>query len=113
MGNFHMSQVSGGQVLGAAAIVAVAVIGGSLVLAQSLNRVTKQLDRTTDRLDSISTAVAQAKDQLGNLQVAAAPAAARPQGDDPNKRYVINVAGSPALGPETARVTIAEFADFQ
>jgi protein-disulfide isomerase len=107
-----MTQVSGGQVLGAAAIVAVAVIGGSLVLAQSLNRVTQQLDRTTERLDEIRTAVAQAKDQLGNLQVAGAPAA-RPQGDDPNKRYVINVAGSPALGPETARVTIAEFADFQ
>ncbi len=107
-----MTQVSGGQVLAAAGIVAVAVVGGSLVLAQSLNRVTQQLDRTTDRLDDIRTAVAQAKDQLANLQVAAAPAA-RPQGDDPNRRYVVNVTGSPFLGPETAEVTIAEFADFQ
>ena len=112
MRNLHLTQVSGGQVLAAAAIVAVAVVGGSLVLGQSLNRVTQQLDRTADRLDDIRTAVAQAKDQLANLQVAAAPAA-RPQADDPGRRYVINVAGSPALGPETPQVTIAEFADFQ
>ena len=107
-----MKEVSGAQVLAAAAIIGVAVVGGSLVLSQSLNRVTQQIDRASDRLDDIRGAVAEAKDQLANLRVAAAPSA-RPTGDDPNRRYVINVAGSPALGPETARVTIAEFADFQ
>ena len=107
-----MTQVSGRQVLAAAAIVGAAVIAGSLLLAQSLNRVTQQLDRTAGRLDDIRGAVADAKDQLANLQVAAAPAA-RPAGDDPNRRYVVNVARSPFRGHETAPVTIAEFADFQ
>ena len=107
-----MTQVSGRQVLGAAAIVGLAVIVGSLVLARSLNQVTQQLDRTTGRLDSIRGAVAEAKDALGNLQVAAAPARAR-RGPDPNRRYVVDVAGAPDRGPETAAVTIVEFSDFQ
>ncbi len=108
-----MTQVSGRQVLAAAAIVGVAVIVGSLVLARSLNQVTQQLDRTAGRLDSIRGAVAEAKDALGNLQVAGAPAAAPRRGPDPNRRYSVNIAGSPGRGPETAAVTIVEFSDFQ
>ena len=109
-----MTQVSGRQVLAAAVIVGVAVIVGSLVLARSLNQVTQQLDRTAGRLDSIRGAVAEAKDALGNLQVAAAPAPAPARrGPDPNKRYTVDIAGAPGRGPETAAVTIVEFSDFQ
>lgn len=36
-----------------------------------------------------------------------------PSGPDPNKVYTIKTQGSPAEGPETAAVTIAEFSDFQ
>jgi protein-disulfide isomerase len=32
---------------------------------------------------------------------------------DPNKRYSVETKGSPAIGPETAPVTIVEFSDFQ
>ena len=107
-----MTQASGRQVIMAAAIVGLAVIAGSLVLAKSLNRVTQQLDRTAGRLDEIRGAVAEAKDALANLEVAAAPAPAR-TGPDPNKRYAVNIKGSPYRGPETAAVTIVEFSDFQ
>jgi protein-disulfide isomerase len=106
-----MTQVSGRQTLGAAAIVGVAVIAGSLILAYSLNRVTEQLDRTTGRLGEIRAAVADAKDALSNLQVAAAPS--RRKGPDPNRRYTVNTKGAPALGSETAAVTIVAFSDFQ
>ena len=100
-----MTQVSGRQALAAAAIVGAAVVLGSLVLALSL-------DRVTGRLDEIRAEVADTRDALSNLQMAAAPAP-QPRAPDPNRRYAINVAGAPALGPETAAVTIAEFADFQ
>ena len=107
-----MTQGSGRQPLVAAVIIGFAVIAGSLVLAQSLNRVTQQLDRAAGRLDEIRGAVADAKDALSNLQVAAAPAPRR-RGLDPNRRYEVNVAGAPARGPEKAQVTIVEFSDFQ
>ncbi len=109
-----MTQVSGRQVLAAASIVGLAVIAGSLMLAQSLNRVTSQLDRAAGRLDEIRVAVEDSKDALSNLQVAAAPAAAAPRrGPDPNRRYAVNTKGAPALGPEKAAITIVEFSDFQ
>ncbi len=107
-----MTQVTGRHTLIAAAIVAAAVIAGNVILAQALNRVTSQLDRTAARLDEIKVAVADAKDQLSNLKVAGAAAPAR-RGPDPNKRYTVNTKGSPTLGKEGAAITIVEFSDFQ
>ena len=106
-----MTQATGRQVIAAAAIVGVAVIAGSLVLARSLNQVTQQLDSTVGRLEQIRVAVNDAKDSLSNLR-AAGPAAPR-RGPDPNRRYTINTDGSPAVGPKTAKVTVVEFSDFQ
>ena len=54
------------------------------------------------KLDSLDKAVQQVK---------AAPAA-RPQ-TDPNKVYNIPIGSSYVRGPKTAKVTIAEFSDFQ
>ena len=45
-------------------------------------------------------------------QVKAAAPAQRPQ-VDPNKVYNIPIANSYVRGPKTAKVTIAEFSDFQ
>ncbi len=95
-------------------IVGVCVVVGSAIVASALNGVTTQLDRTTQRLEEIKMAMADAQKALSN--VARAPAAApapRRRGPDPNKRYTIPVAGSPVKGPQTAKVKIVEFSDFQ
>jgi protein-disulfide isomerase len=44
---------------------------------------------------------------------APAPAPSRPGAPDPNRRYPVNTAGSPAKGPANAKVTLVEFSDFQ
>jgi protein-disulfide isomerase len=46
-------------------------------------------------------------------QIKAAPAPAARPAMDPNKVYDIPIASSPVKGPRTAKVTIAEFSDFQ
>jgi protein-disulfide isomerase len=103
---------SGRQLVLAAAIVGVAVIAGSLLLARSLDRVTQQLDGTTVKLEAIRGAVADAKDVLAKLPTAA-PARAARSGPDPNKRYKVNTKGRPARGPANAAITVVEFSDFQ
>jgi len=108
-----MTQISGRQILIAAAIIGAASVAGSLLVAQSLNQVSEQLEGAAGRLDEIRLAVVEAKEELGKLQVAGAAAPARKAGLDPEQRYAINVDSAPALGPKSASVTIAEFADFQ
>jgi len=103
-------QVSGNQSLTAAAMVGAAVIAGCLILAHSINGVTEQLERTAGQIEAVGTAVGSANEALANLN--AAPAAGR-RGPDPNRRYTVNTKGSPAIGPETATVTMVEFSDFQ
>ena len=108
-----MANGSNNQMLWAAVGVALAIFGGSFLVANALDRLTGQIDRATGRLDKIEQAVASAKNELGKL-ASARPAAAPPRkGPDPNKRYSFKVAGSPALGPDTALVKIVEFSDFQ
>lgn len=46
-------------------------------------------------------------------QIKAAPAAPQRPTIDANKVYDIPIASSPIRGPRTAKVTIAEFSDFQ
>ena len=63
------------------------------------------------RLDRLDTTVAQLSTKVADV---AKPAAAPPrQGPDPNKVYTVKTAGSPAEGPPSAPITIAEFSDFQ
>lgn len=69
--------------------------------------VRKELSEKVAQLD---TKVAALSTKVDNV---ARNSAAPQRGPDPNKVYTIKTDGSPAKGPATAAVTIAEFSDFQ
>jgi protein-disulfide isomerase len=80
---------------------ALAACGGSASDIEELKKGQKDI---LAKLEGLDKAVQQVK---------AAPAApARPM-MDPNKVYNIPIADSPVRGPKNAKVTIAEFSDFQ
>ena len=86
----------------AALILGASVVGASLVIRSSVDRVTGELASMRSAMGVVPDA-------------ARAKPAARARGSrpDPNRRYTINTKGSPARGPESARVSIIEFSDFQ
>ncbi len=88
-------------------IVAALILGACLVASALL--VQRSLDGATEKLSEVLVALQQAPARP------AAPAAApsRPARPDPNRRYTINVKGSPVKGSEKAKVTVVEFSDFQ
>ncbi|MBZ5638287.1 MAG: hypothetical protein LAO51_05950 [Acidobacteriia bacterium] len=62
-----------------------------------------------DRLGQVEARVA----QLGTKVDAAARSTPPRSGPDPDKVYTVRTEGSPAEGPASAPVVIAEFSDFQ
>jgi len=90
----------------AAVIVAVALLGGSVLVKGAI-------DRTAARLDAITAGLAETQKAVQALAQAQAKPADNRRGPDPARRYTVNAAGAPALGPMEARVKIFEFSDFQ
>ena len=94
--------------------VALATLGGVGVLLAMTYSGSREIDRLNDSLDGslkkIETRISQLADKVDKLPAQAQ----RPRrGPDPNKVYQIKTAGSPAKGPASAPVTVAEFSDFQ
>lgn len=96
-----------------ATIVAAAIVGGAILAGSA--QIRSALDETTGRLDGIRAGLAETREAL--KQAATAPQQpagdTRRRGPDPGRRYTISTDGSPAKGPATAPVVIAEFSDFQ
>ena len=89
-----------------ALILGAAVIGGALIIRSALHKTNEQMDGLRLALNDTRQALVTAAQ--------ARPAAQRaPSGPDPNRRYTVNTAGAPAKGPNSARVKIVEFSDFQ
>lgn len=85
----------------AALIVSAAFIGGSIVIADALDRTTAQIEV--------------ASEALANLPTPAAKAPERPtrRGPDPEQKYEVALGNSPVRGSDDALITIVEWSDFQ
>jgi protein-disulfide isomerase len=87
----------------AALLISFSIIGASFFVASSLDRATAQLEVATD--------------VLGNLPLAAGPAAnarpTRPNRPDANREYKVALGDAPVRGSDEAPVTIVEWSDFQ
>jgi protein-disulfide isomerase len=98
----------------------ISVVVGALILAVALvvsaQAVSSAIADNSSELEELRLAVAESGVELAKA-VKAAPAAARPsparRGPDPAKEYAVNVKGAPSRGPESAKITVVEFSDFQ
>jgi protein-disulfide isomerase len=86
-------------------VVTLAACGGNANDIQELKKGQKDI---LAKLEGLDKTVQQVK--TAAAQPAAAPQ--RPQ-MDPNKVYTIPIGTTPVRGPKAAKVTIAEFSDFQ
>jgi protein-disulfide isomerase len=103
----------GAQLIGPI-IIGVALLVGSFLVANAMNRITVQLDRTAAGVQDIKTALNTTLQQMAKAaQAQPAPQPARRRGPDPNKVHTVNIAGAAIKGPQTAKVKIVEFSDFQ
>ncbi|MFQ5699262.1 MAG: hypothetical protein ACE5IL_13380 [Myxococcota bacterium] len=101
-----MANRSSAALLGASAILAVAVVAAAWLVKSSV-------DAATDEISQVRAAVAGASAALRTAGARAAAPARRAAGPDPSRRYKVNVADAPVRGPLTAKVEIVEFSDFQ
>ena len=75
---------------------------------------TISLDKTGEQLGQLNSNVVEAQKALQEVAKARPASAAPPRrGPDPSKRYTIAANGAPAKGPQSAKVKIFEFSDFQ
>ena len=93
-----------------AILVGALLMAGSVVAAGLLVRA--PLERGAVELAEVKTKLASLEEAVKSAAAPRAPAAAtgRP---DPNQRYSVTTNGSPAVGPESARVAVVAFSDFQ
>jgi protein-disulfide isomerase len=101
-----MDNRAGNQTGNVMLVVAALILGASIVAAAML--IQSSIDNAAGEIAAVRTTVAA-------LPAAAPAKAAAPTGrPDPSKHYKINTAGSPGKGgPESAKVTVVEFSDFQ
>ena len=86
-------------------VLGLAVVGGSFLVGSAIDQSGTEIAEILGEIrDTASPAPTR------NVKATPPPRNNRP---DPNRRYDVITAGSPARGPEKARIHIVEFSDFQ
>lgn len=102
------NQEGGKSTVAAAVILGLCILGAAVIVGEAAERASSQL------IAGITEAVEDFEASVAAPPAPPARAEAPPRrGPDPDKRYEVNVAGAPSMGPADAEVTIVEFSDFQ
>lgn len=94
---------SGRSTLIAALLISLSIIGGSFFVANSLDRVTVQIEGAVETLKDLPLAAAPSPNARAN----------RPQRPDADQEYKVAIGDAPIRGNPKAAVTIVEWSDFQ
>ena len=100
---------SGASLIVAAVILGLSVVTGSYMLKTSVDSGTARLGDVLGEMQSLGAKIAAAP--AGAPTPAARPA--RPGRPDPAKKYEVAVGNAPTKGPDSAKVKIVEWSDFQ
>ena len=96
----------GASLIVAACVLAISVVTGSFLIKRSIDDGTQRLDQVLGELKSVSG-------QLAAAPRAGAPSA-RPARPDPARKYDVAAGDAPTRGgPDTAKIRIVEWSDFQ
>ena len=103
-----MAAESGGSGVVAAIVVGVALVIGAWIVGTAM-------DRQSERLGNVATAVGKLADATGaGAGGRPMPSAAEgPEIPDPSKHYTVDTGSAPIRGGKDAPITIVEFSDFQ
>jgi len=99
-----------GERTGVMIVISALILGASVVAGGLL--VQSSIETAATEIAGVQTALTGLQSSL-KAAAAPAPQPARAGKPDPNRRYTINTKGSPARGPDDAKVTVIEFSDFQ
>ena len=87
-----------------ALILGASIVAGGLLVQSSIHQAATEMAGMRTALASM---------QMALRAPAPAAAAARAGTPDPNRRYTVDIKGSPVKGSDSAKVTVVEFSDFQ
>jgi len=108
-GTPERASTSGAVLLAAAVIVAASIAGAGYWIAGSL-------DRASDAMEDLQVATIELAEQFEAVRGgarAAVPGPERAARPGPPREAEVDIAGAPVWGPESAKITVVEFSDFE